>query len=69
MTINGIWTHVPLSRPPTTESTPFVEGESYDCGRVREASSVGGSDIKSRSMSESSGEGLEMVTSKVDDTE
>ena len=59
--------HVPLSRPPTVRSTPFVEGEDCDHGKNREASSFGGESGDDES--ESSGEGVEMVTFEADDAE
>ncbi|CAN0178953.1 unnamed protein product, partial [Ascophyllum nodosum] len=63
------WAHVPLSRPPTVRSTPLVEGEDCDHGRDREASSFGGKTELGDAESESSGEGVGMVTSEADDTE
>ena len=69
ITRNVTWAHVPLSRPPTARSMPSVEGEGFDRGRNREASSFGGVTESGDDESESSGEGVEMVTSEADDTE
>ena len=69
ITRNVIWAHVPLSRPPTVRSTPLVEGEGCDHGKNREASSFGGETELGGAEYESSGEGVEMVTSEADDTE
>ena len=69
ITRNVTWVHVPLSHPPTVRSTPLVEGEGYDHGKNREASSFGGETELRDAESESSGEGVEMVTSEADDTE
>ena len=69
ITRNVTWSHVLLSRPPTARSTPSVEGEGCDCGRNREASSFGGVTEPGDDESESSGEGVEMVTSEADHTE
>ena len=68
ITRNVTWTHIPLSRPPTTGSTPTVEGEGCGRGRNQEASSFGGVTKLGDDESESSGEGVEMVTSEADDT-
>ena len=69
ITRNVIWAHVPLSRPPTVRSTPLVEGEGCDHGKNREASSFGGETELGGAEYESSGEGVEMVTSEADDAE
>ena len=69
ITRNVTWVHVPLSRHPTVRSTPLVEGEGCDHGRDREASSFVGKTELGDAESESSGEGVEMVTSEADDTE
>ena len=69
ITRNVTWAHVPLSRPPTVKSTPLVEGEGCDHGKKREASSFGGDTELGDDESESSGEGVEIVTSEIDDTE
>ena len=66
---NITWAHVPLSRPLTVKSTPLVEGKGCDHGENREASSFGGETELGDAESESSGEGVEMVTSEADDTE
>ena len=66
---NVTWAHVPHSRPPTVRPTPLVEGEGSDLGKNREASSFGGETELGDAESESSGEGIEMVTSEADDTE
>ena len=63
------WAHVPLSRPPSARSTPSVEWEGCDHRMNREASSFGGDTESGDDESELSGEGVEMVTSEVDDTE
>ena len=63
------WAHVPLSRPPTVRSTLLVEGEGCDHGKNREASSFGSETELGDAESESSGEGVDMVTSEADDTE
>ena len=68
ITRNVTWAHVPLSRPPTVRSTPLVEGEGCDHGKNREASSFGGETELGDAESESSGEGVEMVTSEVEST-
>ena len=69
ITRNVTWAHVPLSRPPTAMSTPSVEGEGCGHGRNQEASSFGGDTESGDGEFESSGEGVEMVTSETDDTE
>ena len=61
--------HLPLSRLPTVRSTPLVEGEGCDHGKNREANSFGGDTESGDDESQSSGEGVEMLTSEVDDTE
>ena len=66
---NVIWAHVPLSRPPTVRSTPLMEGGGCDHGKNREASSFGGETELGDAESESSGEGVKMVTSEADNTE
>ena len=68
-TRNVSWAHVPLSRPPTVTSTPLVDGEGCDHGKNREVSSFGGETELGDAETESSGEGVEMVTSEADDTE
>ena len=68
-TKNVTWVHVPLSCPPTVRSTLSVEGEGCDHGMNRKASSLGGDTESGDDESESSGEGVEMVTSEADDTE
>ena len=69
ITRNVTWAHVPLSRSPTVRSTPLVGGEGCDHGKNREGSSFGGEIQLGDDESELSGEGVEMVTSKADDTE
>ena len=69
ITRNVTWAHVPLSRPPTVKPTPLVEGEGCDHGKSREASSFGGETELGDAESESSGEGVKMVTFEADDTE
>ena len=69
ITRNVTWAHVPLSPPPTARSPLSVEGEGCDCGRNREASSFGGVTESGDDESESSDNGVEMVTSGADDTE
>ena len=66
---NVTWVHVPLSRPLTVRSTPLVEGKGCDHGKNREASSFSGETKLGDAESESSDEGVEMVTSEADDTE
>ena len=63
ITRNVTWAYVPLSRPPTARSTPSVEGEGCDRGSFGGVTESGGDE------SESSGEGVEIVTSGADDTE
>ena len=69
ITRNITWAHVPLSRPPAVRSTPLMKGEGCDHGKNREASSFGGETELGDAESESSGEGVGMVTSEADDTE
>ena len=69
ITRNVAWAHVPLSRPPTARSTPSVEEVGCDRGRNRQASSFGGGTESRDDESESSGEGVEIMTSEADDTE
>ena len=69
ITINVTWARVPLSRPPTVRSTPLVEGEGCDHGKNRETSSYDGETELGEAESESSGDGVEMVTSEADDIE
>ena len=69
ITRNVTWAHVPLSRPLTVKSSPLVEGKGCDHGKNREASSFGGETELGDAESESSGEGVEMVTSEAGDTE
>ena len=69
ITRNVTWAHVPLSRPPTVISTPLMEGEGCDHGKNLEARSFDGDTESRDDESESSGEGVEMVTSEADDTE
>ena len=69
ITRNVTWAHVPLSRSPTVRSTPLVKGEGCDLGKNREVGSFGGETELGEAESESSGEGVEMVTSEADDTE
>ena len=52
----------------THGSTPLVEGEGCDHGKNRKASSFGGDTESGDNESESSGVGIEMMTSKADDT-
>ena len=68
-TRNVTWANVPLSHPPPVRSTPLVEGEGCDNGNNLELSSFGGDSESWDVKSESSGEGVEMVTSEADDTE
>ncbi|CAM9656562.1 unnamed protein product, partial [Ascophyllum nodosum] len=51
------------------QPTPLVEGEGCDIGKNREASSFGGETELGDAESESSGEGVEIVTSEADNTE
>ena len=69
ITKNVTWAHVPLSRPLTVRSTSLVEANGYDHGKNQEASSFGGKTELGDAESESSGEGVEMMTSEADDTE
>ena len=69
ITRNVTWAHVPLSRPLAVRLTPLVKGKGCGHGKNREASSFGGETELGDAKSESSGEGVEMVTSEVDDTE
>ena len=69
ITRNVTWAYVPFSRPPIVRSTPLVEAEGCDHGKKREASSFGGETELGDAESESSGEGIEMVTSEADDIE
>ena len=58
-----------ILRPSTARSTPLVGRGGCNRGRNREASSFGGDTELGDDESESSGEGVEMVTSGVDYTE
>ena len=69
ITRNVTWAHVPLSRPPTVKPTSLVEGEGCDHEREQEASLFGGETELGDAESESNREGVEMVTSKTNDTE
>ena len=69
ITRNVTCDHIPHSRPPTVRSTPLGEREGCDHGKSREASLFGGETELGNAESESSGEGVEMVTSEADDTE
>ena len=68
ITRNASWAHVPLSRPLIVKSTPLVGGKGCDNGKNREASSFGGETELGDAESESSGEGVEVVTSEAKDT-
>ena len=69
ITRNVTWAYVPLFRPPTVTSTPLVEGGGFDHGKNREGSSFSGDTGSGNDESESSGKGIDMVTSEADDTE
>ena len=69
ITRNNTWAHVHFSRPPTGKSRLLVKGEGCDHGRGPEASSVGSCTESGNDKSESSREGVEMMTFEVDDTE
>ena len=69
ITRNVTWAHVRSGRSLITRSKPLVEVKGCDHGKKREASSFGGETELGDAESESSGEGVEMVTSEADDTE
>ena len=69
ITRNVTWAYVRYRRSLITGPKPLVEEKGCDHGKNREASSSGGETELGDAESESSGEGVEMVTSEADDTE
>ena len=68
ITKNVTWAQVPFSRPPTARSTLSVEGEGCERRRNQEVSSFGDDSESGDDESETSGEGVEIMTSEADDT-
>ena len=69
ITRNVTWAHVHSGRSLITRSKPLAEKKGCGHGTNREASSFGGETELGDAESESSGEGVEMVTSEADNTE